>query len=166
MPTLYYMNLTIHVIASMVWLGGMFFLGLVGAPALRTIESAALRQRLFQVIGSRFRTVGWWSIGVLVTTGLVNVHYRGWLRGGNLLAPGGFWSTATGTALAFKLVLACLMIALSAAHDFILGPRASRAQPGSAMAIKTRRRASRIARANAVLGLLLIAAAVRLARGG
>jgi uncharacterized membrane protein len=37
MPALYYVNVTIHVLAAMLWLGGMFFLGVVGAPVLRAI---------------------------------------------------------------------------------------------------------------------------------
>ena len=31
----YYLIVTLHVLAALLWLGGMFFLGLVGAPALR-----------------------------------------------------------------------------------------------------------------------------------
>ena len=45
----------VHILAAFVWLGGMLFLGDVGAPVLRRIEPAALRQRLFREIGLRFR---------------------------------------------------------------------------------------------------------------
>jgi hypothetical protein len=48
MSELYYVNVTIHVLAAMLWLGGMFFLGIVGAPALRSVEPPPLRQRLFR----------------------------------------------------------------------------------------------------------------------
>jgi hypothetical protein len=58
------------------------------------------------------------------------------------------------------------MITCSAIHEFILGPRAGRATPGSAAAIALRKRAATLARANAILGVLLVVAAVRLARGG
>ena len=34
MPTAYYVSVTIHVLAVMLWLGRMLFLGLVGAPVL------------------------------------------------------------------------------------------------------------------------------------
>lgn len=44
MPNLYYLNVTIHVLAAMLWLGGMFFLGVVAAPLLRAIEPPDLRQ--------------------------------------------------------------------------------------------------------------------------
>jgi len=50
-------------------------------------------------------------------------------------------------------------------HDFFLGPAAGRAAPASARANRLRRRAALLARVNALLGLLLVAAAVRLARG-
>jgi putative copper resistance protein D len=66
MPALYYANVTLHVLAAMLWLGGMFFWGIVGAPLLCAIEPGELRQRLFQAIGERFRAVGWWTIAVLL----------------------------------------------------------------------------------------------------
>ena len=79
MSWLYYTNVSIHVLAAMLWLGGMLFLGVVGAPALRTVEPLQLRQKLFRDIGMRFRGVGWASIGVLVVTGIANLSFRGWL---------------------------------------------------------------------------------------
>jgi hypothetical protein len=57
------------------------------------------------------------------------------------------------------------MLAASAAHDFVLGPAASRLDPGSLEAEKARRGAMILARVNAVLGLLVVVLAVRLARG-
>jgi putative copper resistance protein D len=166
MPGLYYANVTLHVLAAMLWLGGMFFLGVVGAPLLRAIEPPELRQRLFQVIGERFRAVGWWAIGVLLLTGLVNLHYRGWLHWDGVLGSAQFWRTGAGHALAAKLSAVALMLAIAAVHDFIHGPRAGRAAPGSAEALAFRRRAAVLARVNAILGVLVVAAAVRLARGG
>jgi len=35
MPVGFYANVTVHVLAAMVWLGGMVYLGVVGAPLLR-----------------------------------------------------------------------------------------------------------------------------------
>lgn len=166
MPALYYVNVTVHVLAAMLWLGGMFFLGVVGAPVLRAIEPPALRQKLFQQLGLRFRATGWWAIGVLVATGVVNLHYRGWLRWDGALGSAVFWRTAAGHALAMKLVAVTAMLIVSAVHDFVLGPRAGRAQPGSPRAAALRRRAALLARLNALLGVLVVVAAVRLARGG
>lgn len=164
MPLFYYVNVTIHVLAAMLWLGGMFFLGVVGAPALRAVEPAALRQRLFQELGVRFRTVGWISITILVLTGLVNLHYRGWLHWDGVLASAAFWKTTVGTALAIKLLSVTVMIVVSAVHDFVLGPLAGRIAAGSPEAIAFRRRAALLARVNALLGVIVVVAAVRLPR--
>lgn len=34
----YYLNVTVHLLAALFWLGGMMFLGLVGARVLRTVS--------------------------------------------------------------------------------------------------------------------------------
>jgi len=166
MSLAYYINVTVHVLAALLWLGGMFFVGLVGAPVLRRIEPAALRQKVFHDIGTRFLGVGWVAIGVLLVTGTINLHYRGWLRWDGVLGSSTFWQTGHGHALAWKLVAVGSMIAVSAIHDFVLGPAAGRAAPGSSQAIAMRRRAALLARVNALLGIIVVAAAVRLARGG
>jgi len=164
--TLYFVNVTVHVLAALLWLGGMFFLGVVGAPALRRIEPPALRQRLFHELGRRFRTVGWVAIAILVATGVLNLYFRGWLQWSGMLGAPAFWRTALGHALAAKLVAVVTMIAVSATHDFLLGPAAGRAAPGSPRAIVLRRRAALLARVNAFVGVIVVIAAVRLARGG
>jgi hypothetical protein len=58
------------------------------------------------------------------------------------------------------------MVTLSAFHDFVHGPAASRSAPGSTAALAMRRRAALLGRVNAVLGAALVYFAVRLARGG
>lgn len=164
MSTLYYINVTIHVLAAMLWLGGMFFLGVVGAPVLRSVEPPALRQRLFQQLGMRARSLGWWAIGILLVTGTLNLQLRGWLHWSGVLGAASFWGTGTGTALAIKLISVGIMVVVSAVHDFILGPMAGRMEPGSPAALAFRRRAALLARANALLGVIIVIAAVRLAR--
>ena len=166
MPALYLVNVTVHVLAAMLWFGGMLFLAAVGAPVLRAVEPAALRQQLFQQLGLRFRSAGWWAIGVLVVTGVVNLHYHGWLRWSGVFGSPVFWSSPAGHALAAKLAAVLAMLVVSAIHDFVLGPRAGRVAAGSPEAVALRRRAAWLARVNALLGLVVVAAAVRLARGG
>jgi uncharacterized membrane protein len=165
-PLLYYANVTIHVLAAILWLGGMFFLGVVGAPVLRAIEPPSLRQQLFQELGTRFRSIGWWAIAVLIVTGIVNLQYRGWLRWDGVFGSPSFWRTGLGHALAAKLIIVVLMLSISAFHDFIHGPRAGRATPESPESVAYRRRAATFGRINAILGVILIIAAVRLGRGG
>jgi uncharacterized membrane protein len=166
MSPLYLASVTVHVLAALLWLGGMFFLAIVGAPVLRAVEPPALRQQLFERLGRRFRTVGWWAIGVLVATGVVNLHYRGWLHWDGVLASPAFWRTGVGQALAWKLAAVTAMLVTSLLHDLVLGPRASRVAPGSPAAPGLRRRAALLARGNALLGVVVVVAAVRLARGG
>ena len=166
MSALYWINVTVHVLAALFWLGGMLFLGIVGAPVLRAVEPPALRQRLFHDLGTRFRSAGWAAIAVLVVTGVLNLHFRGWLRWEGVLGAADFWRTAAGHALAAKLVAVGAMLVASAVHDFVLGPAAGRAAPGSRAALALRRRAALLARGNALLGVAVVVAAVRLARGG
>jgi hypothetical protein len=82
----------------------------------------------------------------------------------SVLGSASFWRTPFGTTLAFKLTAVTTMIVVSAVHDFLHGPAAGRAAPGSPAAIAMRRRAALLARANAFVGILLVLAAVRLAR--
>jgi len=166
MPIAYFATVIIHVLAAFVWVGGMLFLALVGAPVLRTVEPASLRQNLFQKLGRRFRVVGWWSIAVLIVTGIINLHYRGWLIFNGVLGTAAFWRTASGSALAVKLLGVALMIVMSVIHDFIVGPAASREEPGSSRALGLRRLAAWLARLNALIGVVVIAAAIRVVRGG
>lgn len=163
MRELYLLNVTVHVLAALLWLGGMFFLAAVGAPVLRTVEPPALRAELFRRLGQRFRAVGWMAIGALVATGTLNLHFSATLY---RLNDAGFWATRYGHALAWKLAAAAAMIATSAVHDFVLGPRASSLRPGTPQALRARGRAAWLARINAILGVALVVAAVRLARGG
>lgn len=165
MYTLYYINVTIHVLAAMLWLGGMFFLGVVGAPVLRAVEPPALRQQLFQQLGTRARSLGWWAIAILLITGTLNLYFRGWLHWSGVLGSADFWRTGTGLALALKLLAVTTMLIVSGVHDFILGPMAGRLTAGSPEALAFRRRAALLARGNALLGIVIVIAAVRLARG-
>jgi hypothetical protein len=65
-----------------------------------------------------------------------------------------------------KLTLVVVMVAVQVIHDFWLGPKAGLAPTGSVEASLLRKRAAHLARANALLGLMLVYVAVRLGRGG
>lgn len=165
MSSLFFVSVTLHLLAAMLWLGGTFFLAIVGAPVLRSVEPASLRSELFRRMGVRFRAVGWIAIVVLIVTGLLNLGLRGMLDV-ETLSSASFWQGRYGRTLAWKLAIVASMISLAAVHDFVLGPRASRIAPGSPEAPAARRRAAWLARLNAGLGIALVAVAVRLAQGG
>lgn len=153
----------VHVLAAMVWVGGVLFFALVGAPALRTVEPPELRASLFDAIGQRFRRVGWWAVGVLLVTGPILLGMRGWLSP-DVFLDAAFWRTPAGTALAWKLALVVLMIALTAAHDVALDPARVRTAGGGAAAERSRRRAILMARFGALAAVAVVVVAARLAR--
>lgn len=135
---------SLHVMAAIVWVGGMLFLALVLVPIARRLDDAALRARLIHEVGVRFRVVGWLALGLLLLTGLGNLWQRPYL----LHVPRFHW----------KLGLVLLALALAAVHDFILGPRAGR--PGADPAL--RRRAAWVARLNVVVVLAIVVLGVAL----
>jgi putative copper export protein len=160
---MYPASVTLHVLAAIFWLGGMFFLGIVGAPALRGLDTD-LRRRLFKEMGMRFRRAGWVAIAILLVTGVANLHFRG------LLTPalqGGrdFWLTPIGKILAWKLGLVLTMITIGTVHDFWLGPLSGELDAGSKEHLRVRTLVARLGRLNAVLGILVVYFATRLIRG-
>lgn len=165
MSGLYYLNVTAHLLAALLWLGGMFFLAAVGAPVLRRVDPPELRAELFRKLGERFRAVGWAAIAVLVVTGVLNLRFRG-LLDWRVLGDAAFWGSRYGVALGWKLGAVGVMLGVQAVHDFVLGPRASGLGSGSPGALRARRWAAWLARINAAVGVALVVAAVRLARGG
>ncbi len=162
--SLYYLNVTLHVLAAFLWLGGMLFLAAVGAPVLRKVEPPELRAELFRKLGTQFRAVGWIAIAILLATGLGNLYFRGLLRW-DVLGDAAFWTTPYGHTLAAKLGTVAAMVLLSGVHDFIIGPLSTRVRPGTPEAQRLRRTAALLARVNAAIGIVLIAVAVRLTRG-
>lgn len=162
---MYHLNVTLHVLAALIWLGGMLFLAVVGAPVIRRVEPPPLRAELFRAIGRQFRLVGWICIGVLLVTGVLNLQFRGLLNA-SALGSGDFWSSGYGSALAAKLGAVLVMLIVQAVHDFWHGPRASRLDARSDEARRMRVWASWLARINAIVGVVLVYFAVRLARGG
>lgn len=104
------------------------------------------------------------SIATLLLTGIANLHFRGWLAWDGVLGTAAFWRTPGGLALGIKLLAVVVLVTVSAIHDFGVGPAASRVSAGTPEALALRRRAALLGRLNAMVGLLLVVAAVRLAR--
>lgn len=164
MRSVYLLTVTAHVLAAVIWLGGMIAFALL-APILRRVGDDAERQRLFHALGRRFRTVGWICIAVLIVTGVGQLQMRGWWGAAFWTAPG-LWSSALGHAFAGKLATILLMLGVQGAHDFHYGPRAGKVEPGTPEARALRRKAALLARVNAIAALVLLWFAVRLPRGG
>jgi hypothetical protein len=107
------------------------------------------------------RAAGWIAIALLIATGLGNLSSR-WLQGRCAGPPP--LDTSAGRVLG-PAAAVTTMVVVSAVHDFALGPAASRAETGSDTAVALRRRAALLARVNALVGIVVVIAAVRLARG-
>lgn len=165
MHTLYLLSVWLHLLAAIVWIGGMFFLVLVVVPWLR--GSGDRNAGVFlRETGRRFRNVGWACFAVLAATGLFNLWIRG-VRPASFTDPAWLDSSFAQVVL-FKLATFASVLAISAVHDFRLGPQATRAMeldPRSAESGALRRRASMLGRLNVLLALALVAGGVMLVRG-
>lgn len=163
--TAYEVSVYIHILAAAVWIGGIAFLVLVIVPALRRADRASSLPMMRATV-ERFRTVGWCAFAVLVATGLYNLHARavGWAE----LSNPAWRATPFGRALLAKLSLFAFVLAISAVHDFWIGPRAMRALEEAPEAPRTRqlRHATGwIGRINGLATLVILFLAVTLVRG-
>ena len=148
---MYQLAAYIHLLAAIVWLGGMLFLALVLVPLTRGMrEPPGLSVRLLRTAARRFRVIGWGALTTLAGTGI-------WLlleRGVNPLdvVTGRGWFLET--------------------HDFVIGPRLARileVERGRGAvgerALRYRRAVSWLARINLVLALVIPGLSVVLVRG-
>ncbi len=173
--TLYLISVYLHILATVVWLGGMVFLALVVVPVVRTMQPPGIGAQAIRGVGRRFFPIAWTCLSTLLLTGIINLDHRG-------ITPWDVFSTQVlgtefGKVLAFKLGLVAAVLTLSSVHDFYIGPRllrlmeAARSSAGEGPfappedAVRLRRRLAFLARLNAVLALLVVAAAVALVRG-
>ena len=158
----YLATVYLHILAAVIWVGGMLFLSLVVVPvALRL--SPERRGALLSDMGSRFRWVGWACIVVLAVTGVLLLERRG--TGLGEVFAGAFIGGPRGVVLLTKLSAFGAMVALSLLHDFVLGPRLTIAlQTAPTRAKGLRRGTSWLARANLALGLAVLVLAVLLVR--
>jgi putative copper export protein len=165
MHALYIFSVWIHVLAAIIWVGGLFFVVLVVVPWLRgggRVDAGVFLRET----GVRFRTVGWTCFGIVLITGTFNL----WVRGVRLgdFARVDWLSSPFGRATVLKLAVFILVLAVSAIHDFSLGPRATVAiakDPTSMEAARFRRRASILGRVNGLFAITLVALGVILVRG-
>lgn len=161
----YTLVVLIHILAAIIWLGGMFFIAIVMVPVLRRLEPPQKRIEVLSATATRFRAISWIAILVLLITGVLNAINHGVTM--QTISTGEFFSSYFGKILILKLILVFAMLVLSAIHDFILGPRLiellNSSNPDSFTKLqKNRRCVSWLARVNALLGILVVACAVML----
>jgi copper resistance protein D len=156
MHLLYQVSVVLHVLAAMLWVGGMGFFALVVVPVLRRKLGPAAGGEALRAIGIRLAEASWIILGVLIATGVTNLATRGLLP---LMAEPAFWSTGLGRTLAVKLAFVALVVASSSAHA-----RTARRAP--AAPAPSRARGNLLGRATLAFSVVVVALAVLLARGG
>ena len=167
MRIFYLLSVWLHILAAVIWIGGMVFLALVLIPVTRQPEYRDVAVSFIRRTGVRFRWVGWGCLGLLLLSGTFNLAYRGF--GWADLGSGRVFQGPFGRILEVKLVLVAVILLASAWHDFVIGPRATalwQVNPASPKAGRARRQASWLGRINLLLALIVVALGMVLVRGG
>jgi len=149
-----------HLLAAVLWIGGMLFLSLTLVPVLRQEAFSRHGGLLFKAVALRFRTFVWGAILLLLVTGPLLLSRRT----ESLLSP-----TTWPTVLRVKLSLVLLLLLLTAAHDLMLGPHVRRilSLPEEARTDRDRllvASARWVPRVSLLIALMILYAAVTLAR--
>jgi uncharacterized membrane protein len=140
----------LHLLATVLWIGGMAFIILVLEPSLATVDPAA-RGKIMGTVGKRFSMVAWASVIVLLVTGF-------------LKTPEGLLfdtSEGYGMTLFLKHIVVLLIILIGLRISLVLVPRSQReapqaGQPPSATFLKTQRQFRFLSRANFALGVIVL----------
>lgn len=151
------LSLFLHVMAAILWIGGMLFITLVIAPFLRSLNDRKQQSMLYQAIGTRYRFWGWVAIVILLITGPINLYLMG--ISPLLIFNPTFHGTDYGFALMMKLGFVFIIVASSLLHDFWIGPKARQSPKYSKIA--------KIAgRSNLIIAILIVIFAVFIRTGG
>jgi uncharacterized membrane protein len=123
--TKYRVAALLHILAAMVWIGGMLFIAMVLAPVVRGLQDPpGIGPRILGAVARRFRAPAWAALVVLVVTGIWILYERG--LGAEYILMG---TGSSSQMLPVKIALVALVIALSSLHDFVKGPRLGRRLP-------------------------------------
>jgi uncharacterized membrane protein len=152
----------LHTLAAAAWVGSMVFFAVVVVPVLRRKESRE-SVPLLKAFGKRFRALGWVSLGILIATGIANLHYRG--IGWSMLHEPAFWTSSFGRAFGWKMSLVAAVLVATAAHEAVANERALEDEPSSDRARRGRRVASWIGRLVMLASVAILFFAVAMVRG-
>jgi len=140
----------LHMAATIVWIGGLFYQAVVVNPALERFPDQ--RGRLANDLRRRFQPLAWLSLFVLIGTGLLqmsgNPNYEG------LFAISNPWSRS----ILAKHVAIGLMVLVAAYQTWVLNPRLSllALKQEAAASNTVAGEISRLNRVSLALGLLVL----------
>jgi uncharacterized membrane protein len=147
----------LHLLATATWIGSLVSINVMVLPAAARALNGPDRLTLVESIQRRLEPITWFSVSLLVATGLlqmsVNPHYNGFL------STSGQWSLA----ILSKHVLVATLIAVSAVHTWDVLPSMRRAllrkeRLESGELANLERREQRLLRASLVLAALILLA--------
>ena len=111
----------LHMLATATWVGSLAAIALLILPAMRRALDEETQLVLLEAIQKRLEPIAWFSISLLVLTGLfqmsVNPHYDGFLA----------ISTQWSVAILAKHILGMIMIVVSAIQTWEVIPAIRRA---------------------------------------
>ena len=145
----------LHLIATVLWIGGLTALGLLVIPAARRTLQPPEYSRLLAEIQKRLDPLGWFCLALLAGTGMfqlsANPNYQGFLQ----------IESTWGVAILVKHMLFFGMAALSAYLTWGLLPALRRAAlrqaKDPAEAAHLEQRSTQLLRLNLILSLLILA---------
>ena len=110
--------LWLHLLAAIIWIGGLVFQVLVVFPTLARAATTE-RIRLALSLEARFRVLVWPAVGLVLFTGLVNLMHV-WYT--TVVTAGSIAPTFI-PVLSLKLALVLGMLALQAVQQLLVHPR-------------------------------------------
>ncbi len=147
----------LHMLATVTWIGSLVAISLLVLPAAKRTLSTLDQLAFLDAMQKRLEPVAWFSMGILVVTGLFqlssNPHYDGFL------STTGQWSIA----ILIKHSISVVLAVTSAIQTWDLLPRirrtllrADRAKPGELERLQ--RQETLLLRINLALAVLILAA--------
>ncbi len=118
-------NPWLHILAATIWVGPQFMLFIAAVPAIRTVEDAQARARAMRVLTTRFGWLAWGAMAVLIITGIGNLYEHD-------VPIDVLFERNFGVIFQVKMTLLIIVIALTALHSFVIGPRVARLQETAA----------------------------------
>ncbi len=146
-----------HMLATVTWVGSLAAISILVLPAAKQSLPSLEQLKLIKSIQQRLEPVAWFSLGILVVTGLFqmssNVHYDGFL------STSSQWSLA----ILIKHFLVVVMIATSAVHTWDVLPTIRREllrpeKINVERLAKLQKREHLLLQANLALAVLILAA--------
>lgn len=148
----------LHLLATVTWIGGLVTLAWLVVPAARRSLDAAGYAAFLEKLQSRLQSVGWFSLILLVGTGMfqlsANPHYSGFLAINNLWA----------LAILLKHIAVGVMVIVSAYLTWGLLPALRRAAMRQAQGLLSsdasaglQQHEQSLLRLNLILALLVLA---------